>query len=203
MHNYQKKKLLFAIADKDEFKDEMEKLGVAGKTGVVIIDDIKTAQKYKSTATEFTVNSVAQFAKDFLDGKLKIYIKSEPVPEKNDEPVKVVVDETFNDIVMDPTKDVMIEFYAPWCGHCKKLTPIYDELAKKLQNVENVVIAKMDATANDSPNFKYAAKGYPTIFFAPANNKNNPITYSGTREVKDMSKWIKENSSSWKKKSEL
>jgi len=197
------KKFLFAIADKDEFKDEMEKLGVAGKIGVVTIDDIKTGQQYRSAATEFTVDSVAQFAKDFLDGKLKVYIKSEPVPEKNDEPVKVVVGETFNDIVMDPTKDVMIEFYAPWCGHCKKLTPIYDELAKKLQNVENVVIAKMDATANDSPVAKYAAKGYPTIFFAPANNKQNPITYSGTREVKDMSKWIKENSSSWKKKSEL
>ena len=47
-------------------------------------------------------------------------------------------------------QDVLIEFYAPWCGHCKKLTPIYDELGAKLAD-EDVEIVKMDATANDVP----------------------------------------------------
>ena len=44
----------------------------------------------------------------------------------------------------------MIEFYAPWCGHCKKLTPIFEELGEKLAE-ESVEIVKMDATANDVP----------------------------------------------------
>jgi len=46
--------------------------------------------------------------------------------------LKVVVATTFNDIVNDPTKDVLIEFYAPWCGHCKSLAPKYEELATKV-----------------------------------------------------------------------
>lgn len=43
----------------------------------------------------------------------------------------------------------MVEFYAPWCGHCKKLAPQYDEVAEKLKGVESVIVAKMDATANE------------------------------------------------------
>lgn len=66
-------------------------------------------------------------------------------------------------IYRDNKKDVLLEMYAPWCGHCKNLVPVYDELATDLKDVENLVIAKMDATANDSPHSAYSAKGYPTI----------------------------------------
>ena len=45
---------------------------------------------------------------------------------------------------MDSTKDVLVEYFAPWCGHCKSLAPIYEELATKLKNNSNIVIAAMD-----------------------------------------------------------
>ncbi|KPP78309.1 hypothetical protein Z043_102197 [Scleropages formosus] len=88
---------------------------------------------------------------DYFAGKLKRFLKSEPRPENNNGPVKVVVAETFEEIVNDPTKDVLIEFYAPWCGHCKNLEPKYTELGEQLADDHNIVIAKMDATANDVP----------------------------------------------------
>lgn len=59
-------------------------------------------------------------------------MKSEEIPATNDEPVKILVGKNFDSLVMNNDKDVLVEFYAPWCGHCKQLAPIYDELAKKL-----------------------------------------------------------------------
>ena len=63
----------------------------------------------------------------------------------------MLVAKNFDEIVNDETKDVLIEFYAPWCGHCKNLAPVYDEVAAYLKDESDIVIAKMDATANDVP----------------------------------------------------
>jgi protein disulfide-isomerase-like protein len=76
--------------------------------------------------------------------------KSEDIPENVEGDVQVLVGRTFDKVVFDETKDVLVEFYAPWCGHCKSLAPIYDELAQKVKAVNpHIVIAKVDATANE------------------------------------------------------
>ena len=56
------------------------------------------------------------------------------------EPSKVVTlkDSTFDKIVMDPEKDVLVKFYAPWCGHCKNLAPVWESLAKTFTHDEHV-----------------------------------------------------------------
>ena len=58
---------------------------------------------------------------------------------------------TFHDIVLDETKHVLIEFYSPYCGHCKQFIPVYNELASRAREDSNVVIAKMDAVSNSLP----------------------------------------------------
>lgn len=69
---------------------------------------------------------------------------------------------------MDPSKDVLVMYYAPWCGHCTKLAPVLEELAETLEG-SNIVIAKLDATANDTG--KLHITGYPTLFWYKADNK--------------------------------
>lgn len=103
------------------------------------------------------------------------YLKSEAVPESNDGPVIVAVAKNFDDVVINNDKDTLIEFYAPWCGHCKKLAPIFDDLGDKLKN-EDVAIVKMDATANDVPS-SFDVRGFPTLYWAPKNSKDSPQRY--------------------------
>lgn len=139
---------------------------------------------------DITADSIIQFYEDWVNKRLKPIFKSAEVPESNDEPVKVIVGTTFKDIVLDESKDVLMEFYAPWCGHCKQLVPIYDSLAKRLSHIPNLVIAKMDATANEVEGVK--VQGFPTIKFFPTNRKKNPIDFSGDRTEEGFLKFLKE-----------
>lgn len=153
-------------------------------------------QKY-SLDGENTVANLLKFVKDVQGGAIQPTLKSEEVPAANDEPVKVVVGKTFEEIVLDDTKDVLVEFYAPWCGHCKSLAPKYDELAKLLAWNKNIVIAKMDSTLNEVK--QVSVKSFPTIKLWTRGNKANPIDYNGEREVdgfvaflKEKTQWVEE-----------
>uniref|UniRef100_A0A8C4THV5 Protein disulfide-isomerase n=1 Tax=Erpetoichthys calabaricus TaxID=27687 RepID=A0A8C4THV5_ERPCA len=193
----QGKNLNFAVANKNTFGQDLSEFGLDSTPGELPVVGIKTLKGEKYVMQEeFSRDGKAleRFLEDYFDGKLKHYLKSEPIPENNDGPVKVVVAETFEEIVNDDDKDVLIEFYAPWCGHCKSLEPKYTELGEKLANDPNVVIAKMDATANDVPS-PYEVRGFPTIFFAPAGKKQTPKKYEGAREVSDFISYLKKEAS--------
>lgn len=184
-----KDQITFAISSKDELTQELNEYGIDfirhDKPTIVARDE--NNQKFVMQDT-FSTESLELFVQDLLDEKLTPYLKSEPVPESNDEPVKVAVANNFDQVVLNNDKDTLIEFYAPWCGHCKKLAPVFDELAAKLKN-EDVAIVKMDATANDVPP-TFDVRGFPTLFWLPKDSKDKPVRYDGGRELDDFINYI-------------
>ncbi|KAI8054577.1 thioredoxin-domain-containing protein [Syncephalis plumigaleata] len=79
----------------------------------------------------------------------------------------------FDEVVYKSNGVVLVEFYAPWCGHCKQLAPEYNKAAKKLKNQVTVVAIDCDAEANKQLCGMQEVRGFPTIkLFYPLQNKN-------------------------------
>lgn len=152
--------LNYAISSTSDFAQELSEFGVESPEpdNKYIVARGARNEKFKFDG-DFSVDNLEKFARDLAAGNLQAYMKSEPVPESNPDAVRTVVAKNFDQVVNDETKDVLIEFYAPWCGHCKSLAPKYEELAKKLSKENEIVIAKMDATANDVP-AEYDVRGF-------------------------------------------
>merc|ERR1711902_184163 len=183
--------LKFAVSNLNDFMQELQEYGLSGVGNDKPMVAVKADKKYVMDA-EFSMESFEQFLNDYQDGKLEPYLKSEPVPASQGN-VKVAVGKNWDDLVGNSGKDALVEFYAPWCGHCKKLTPIYDELGEKMAD-EDVEIVKMDATANDVPP-QYDVKGFPTLYWLPKGSKK-PVAYNGGRELDDFVKYIAEHATS-------
>ncbi|KAH8704722.1 thioredoxin-like domain-containing protein [Talaromyces proteolyticus] len=188
-------KINFATIDAKAFGAHAGNLNLDPATfpAFAIQDTEKNLKFPFDQSKEFNVEDISKFVQDVVDGKVEPSIKSEPIPETQEGPVTVVVAHSYQELVIDNDKDVLVEYYAPWCGHCKALAPKYEQLAKVYaENPEyasKVTVAKIDATANDIPE---TIQGFPTIKLFPAGSKDQPVEYSGSRSIEDLATFIKE-----------
>jgi hypothetical protein len=107
----------FAVSNAEEFRQELGQFGVSDvkKDEKYVVGRGSKDEKYRLTE-DFSFEALENFARKLANGELEPYLKSQAVPEQTED-VKVVVAKNFDEIVNDESKDVLIEFYAPWCGH--------------------------------------------------------------------------------------
>ncbi|KIJ56818.1 hypothetical protein M422DRAFT_40397 [Sphaerobolus stellatus SS14] len=191
-----KGKINFVTIDATRFGDHAKALNVLeDKFPAFVIQDLKKQLKYPlDQSQDVSESTVAPWVHKFAAGEIQPKLKSQAVPEVQDEPVFVLVGSQFDEVVFDEEKDVLVEFYAPWCGHCKRLKPTWDALGEKFADIKDrIVIAKMDATENDlSPDAPFRVSGFPTIKFKPAGGRDF-VDYDGDRSLESLIEFVEKN----------
>ena len=142
---------------------------------------------------KYTLENLKGFVESVRENRIKQHIKSAEIPTYTDEDVfQVVVGNNWVDEVINNGKETLAYIYAPWCGHCKTFAPIFEKLAKQFQGNKNVKFVKVDATANDLPQFP-AVQGFPTIAYFPKGGDQPYVMYEGDRSESDIVKFVKDN----------
>lgn len=168
-----KEEVVIASVDADTHRELGSKYGVTG------FPTLKFFPKGSTKPIEYDSGRSAADVISFINKKANTDAKIIEPPSS----VFTLTTENFESVALDPTKDVLVEFYAPWCGHCKKLVPIYEQVGNAFAAEPNVVIAKVDATASQELASKYGVEGYPTIKWFGKKNKEVPLKYESARTV--------------------
>jgi protein disulfide-isomerase A6 len=123
---------------------------------------------------------------DFINGKAGTNARLKSAPSA----VVTLGAQSFDNVV-NGKKDVLVEFYAPWCGHCKRLAPDWEKIAQSFDGEDGVVIAKVDCDEHKDLGTKHGVSGYPTLkFFAKGSTEGE--VYSGGRSPKEVVEFLNE-----------
>jgi len=173
----------YMMGDSNQLQRGVESAGASGKVfpTIIAVNPNTNSQIVWDESIEFTSENVAKWIDGLSDGTTTTFKKSEPIPEDDGSAVTTLVGKNFNSI---KGKDALVKYYAPWCGHCKSLAPIYEELAEHFKD-NAVVIAKIDATANY---IEESVSGYPTLIWYGADGSS--MTYEGGRSLNELKDFV-------------
>nr|GLL29443.1 probable protein disulfide-isomerase A6 [Ipomoea trifida] len=175
------KSVLIGKVDCDEHKSLCSKYGVSG------YPTIQWFPKGSLEPKKYEGARTAEALTEFVNTEAGTNVKLAAIPSN----VVVLTSENFAEIVLNEKKDVLVEFYAPWCGHCKHLAPTYEKVATAFKLDEDVVIANCDADKYKDLGEKYGVSGFPTLKFFPKGNKDGE-DYEGGRDLDDFVNFINE-----------
>lgn len=101
--------------------------------------------------------------------------------------VLVATDETFKSIVLDSGLPSIVEIYASWCGHCKRLEPIWDALGTAYEG-KNVQVVKIDGDVNRQVSTEYGVRSFPTLKFFDANGQVEDV--NAARDLESLASYV-------------
>jgi protein disulfide-isomerase A6 len=98
----------------------------------------------------------------------------------------------FDTVIGKSGKPALVEFFAPWCGHCKNLAPVYEELGNVFSYAaDKVVIAKVDADDHKDLGKRFGVSGFPTLKWFDGKS-DKPSDYEGGRDLESLTKFVQE-----------
>ena len=104
-------------------------------------------------------------------------------------PTKKVTDDNFDTEVMKSQKPTIVDFWAEWCGPCKQIGPILEEISEEMSN--EVIIAKHNIDEEPNTPTKFGVRGIPTMLLFQAGELK--ATKVGATTKSNIVSWIKEN----------
>lgn len=191
-----REKVSFVFINATLYGRHAESINLKAEFPTFAIQEIEPVGKFPIDQSEaLSADRIIKHVRDYVSGSLKPSAKSQPIPEPSEDPLIVLVGDNFAEVAYDTTKDVFVEFYASWCGHCKKLAPIYAELAKLYKDKKHIVIANFEAIENDLPyKTPFEIQGFPTIKLFKAGS-NEVIDFDGDRTLEGFVEFLKANAS--------
>lgn len=192
-----------AIVDVETVSKEFK-----GKISTVALDGVRWHQHARSLGAQGTPSAVIQVPKrnenfvlseplsvtslrthvvGVLDSTISPTLKSQDIPRGKEGNVTVLVGKNFEQVTQDSSKTVFVMFFAPWCGHCKSVLPKWMELADLLANSSDVIIAKLDVTAND---VRIPLQGVPTFVLFSGGTS---VVFDGDREISSLHRFLTEH----------
>ncbi|KAH9216900.1 thioredoxin-like protein [Leptodontidium sp. 2 PMI_412] len=124
---------------------------------------------------------------------------SSPPPTFDNSAVLDLIPSNFDSIVFSG-KPALVEFFAPWCGHCKSLAPVYEQLAQDFSSSKDKIsIAKVDADAEKSLGKRFGIQGFPTIKYFNGKDET-PEDYNGGRDLESLTEFINKKTGAKAKK---
>ncbi|XP_068607486.1 protein disulfide-isomerase [Brachionichthys hirsutus] len=144
------------------------------------------------------VETIRQFCLSYLDGTAKPKMQSEPIPEGWDEqPVKELVGMTLEKVAFNPDRTVFVLFYLPYAQESRSLFPLWEGLAEAVKKREDVVIARIDSSANDIDMSMQGSS--PSLCLFPALHAERAVVYTGKKNLKDLMTFLDEEMEKAKK----
>lgn len=161
--------ITIAKIDCTEYRDVCTTFDVKGYPTMLWFENGQKVDKYSG---ERSLEDLKNYVNKMAGSKIKLNLPGlDDVKFLDDDAVLDLSSENFNEEIQDGI--TFVDFFSPWCGHCKRLAPTWEQLGRKLQNTQGIKIAKVDCTSPENREFcnQQELRDFHRYFFTKMDKK--------------------------------